>query len=393
MRLSRWILPTVAGLTLVAATAGQAATDEEKRAIVLGYSARLAAAYAESVETAQLLAKAVDTFLAAPTADGLTAARQAWIAARGPYLLTEIGRFYAGPIDDAQNIEQRLNAWPIDAQFIESGPQSLSPGLLNDATLLPEITPRALARLNARQGEKNISCGWHAAEFILWGRDTDPKGPGARPVTDFTAAPDAERRREFLRSCVSLIVADLQRVADSWRDSASGYRHTFESQPVDDSLGNIFTALYQLAGFELADERLLISCETRAQEDEPDCFSDTSSADFPWGLRALRGTYHGELTLASGRIMSSPGLRLLIAESNPDMATHLDEKLAAAIQQAAGLPHPFDQAILAPDSDPQKQALLTLGDTLDTWADLIAHAARAMDYDVNIEHHEEGDGR
>jgi hypothetical protein len=37
----------------------------------------------------------------------------------------------------------------------------------------------------ASGGEKNIATGFHAIEFLLWGQDHDPAGPGARPFTDY----------------------------------------------------------------------------------------------------------------------------------------------------------------------------------------------------------------
>ena len=58
----------------------------------------------------------------------------------------------------------------------------------------PEITAEALTAANEEGGETNISTGWHAIEFLLWGQDLSATGPGARPATDYTTAPNAERR-------------------------------------------------------------------------------------------------------------------------------------------------------------------------------------------------------
>ena len=59
-------------------------------------------------------------------------------------------------------------------------------GIINDPAVLGRITPEGIAELNERGGETNVSTGWHAIEFLLWGQDLDPDGPGARPVSDYT---------------------------------------------------------------------------------------------------------------------------------------------------------------------------------------------------------------
>ena len=63
---------------------------------------------------------------------------------------------------------------------------------------VPEITTEVLVAANEEGGETNISTGWHAIEFLLWGQDLSEDGPGARPLTDYTTAADAERRGTYL---------------------------------------------------------------------------------------------------------------------------------------------------------------------------------------------------
>ena len=41
---------------------------------------------------------------------------------------------------------------------------------------------------NEEGGETNISTGWHAIEFLLWGQDLSPRR-GQRPFTDYTTRP------------------------------------------------------------------------------------------------------------------------------------------------------------------------------------------------------------
>ncbi|PGH37557.1 MAG: hypothetical protein CRN43_20480, partial [Candidatus Nephrothrix sp. EaCA] len=45
-------------------------------------------------------------------------AKKAWLAAREPYMQTEIGRFYDGPIDGEKG-DGVLNSWPLDEGYID----------------------------------------------------------------------------------------------------------------------------------------------------------------------------------------------------------------------------------------------------------------------------------
>ena len=67
------------------------------------YAEIVYASYSDSLETAQALDAAIDSFVAAPSQAGLEAARDAWLEAREPYLQTEVYRFYDGPIDNPED--------------------------------------------------------------------------------------------------------------------------------------------------------------------------------------------------------------------------------------------------------------------------------------------------
>ena len=80
------------------------------------------AGYQDSDETADALLEDVNALAASPADPELAivAARDAWLAARVPYLQTEAYRFASGPIDaDDGNPEGLINAWPINESGID----------------------------------------------------------------------------------------------------------------------------------------------------------------------------------------------------------------------------------------------------------------------------------
>src|SRR5690606_25723822 len=120
------------------------------------------------------------------------------------YGLTEAFRFYGGPIDAEDGPEGRINAWPLDEAYADGVEGDLEAGIIGDPS--SEITAAVLSEQNERGGEENVSTGWHAIEFLLWGQDLDEHGAGARPWTDFVdgGRPHADRRRRYLEVVTTL---------------------------------------------------------------------------------------------------------------------------------------------------------------------------------------------
>ena len=72
--------------------------------------------YADSLAGARQLKTAVDALIKEPTDANLKAARQAWLAARVPYMQTEAFRFGNKIVDDW---ERQVNSWPLDEGLID----------------------------------------------------------------------------------------------------------------------------------------------------------------------------------------------------------------------------------------------------------------------------------
>ena len=106
-------------------------------------------------------------------------AKEAWLAARDDYGLTEAFRFYGGPIDNEENgPEGLINAWPMDEAYVDYVDGDPTPG---SSTTRPATRPstrscssrstRAAARRTSRPAGTPI-------EFLLWGQDLSEDGPG-----------------------------------------------------------------------------------------------------------------------------------------------------------------------------------------------------------------------
>ena len=103
----------------------------------MGYADSAHRLYKECEEEAREVQRTIRDFLAQRDAFHLERAREAWLEARESYGLTEVLRFYNGPIDDPKvGVETLLNAWPLDEAYIDAVEGKPGSGIINDAVML-----------------------------------------------------------------------------------------------------------------------------------------------------------------------------------------------------------------------------------------------------------------
>jgi putative iron-regulated protein len=338
--------------------------------------------YTDCVTAAKKMQTSIRQFLASPDKEKLTAARKAWTLARQPYLQSEAYRNYAGPIDDADGPEPLLNSWPLDENYIDAPPGSKDPGIVGNVRSWPQLSADLIKSLNQKDGEKNVSCGWHAVEYLLWGKDTSATGPGDRPFTDYTFARFAKRRGQYLQACADLIVRQLTELTEEWApDNLGNYRAVFE-EGVDYSVERIITALIFLSENELSGERLQVAYDTRDQENEHSCFSDTTHQDCVFDAIGLQNVWRGTYKCLDGKSLAGPGLRDLCQAVKPDLKAKIEELIDGNVPKAEAVPQPFDQAILGSDDAPGRKAVMAVITALEDTGATLRKLARSLNIEV-----------
>ena len=200
---------------------GGGASDDLKASVVDNYAEGAHASYVRSLNSAIALDAAIDSFVAAPSQVRLDAVKRAWLYARDDYGVTEIYRFYNGPIDNEEDgPEGLINAWPLDESYIDYVDGDLNAGIINNPEQFPTIDADLLVSINEEGGEENVSTGWHAIEFLLWGQDLNPDGPGYRPLEDYTDNPNADRRAAYLGVASDVLIGHLTDMVNAWAPGA-----------------------------------------------------------------------------------------------------------------------------------------------------------------------------
>lgn len=324
------------------------------RAQVQNYAALVHASYRESAAAAARLEVAIAAMLAQPSAESLAAARAAWVAARPAYLVTEVFRFYDGPIDigpgGEPGPEPHINAWPLNEAYIDAVRGQPRAGIVWDNAI--PLTRESIRARDQVGDENDVTTGWHAIEFLLWGQDFNAAGPGDRSHTDYVPGhPDHDRRRLYLATVTEMLVEDLRELEAAWAPDADNYRRHFLALEPREALGRAINGAANLVGHELATERLSVALDSGDQEDEHSCFSDTTHQDHLYDLRGARNVWFGSI----GDDMAADSLRALVQKIDPGMATRTDTLFTQALAAVALMDQPFELVLRAPPGSPPRQ--------------------------------------
>jgi putative iron-regulated protein len=355
------------------------AQPDTTASVVSHYCASMHGLYSKSAASATALKSAIDAYVKSPTTATLEAAKRAWIDAHRDYSITEIARFYDGPIDEPEKgPEGLINAWPLDEAYIDYVDGDNNSGIINNPGKYPEITAELLVSMNEKDGEKNISTGFHAIEFLLWGQDKNANGPGARPVTDYAANSSAKRRAQYLVLVTDLLNKHIADVTKQWKPAGLNYGTQFQKLPPDRGLQKMLTGIAMMAGDELSKERMAVPLETQDQEDEQSCFSDTTLTDLKQNLAGIESVYTGAYGTKSG-----PGLQEIFKKDHPEVHRAIVEKLAAAKAAMENIPAPYDNAL---QSQAGRGKIETAVRAIEELGSALVKAAGTIGLTINLKH-------
>ncbi len=385
-RFTRITTSLAVAVAMVAMSCGSGTDGPDQAAMedaVSTYAAGVHSSYGASLASAKTMDIAIDDFLANPSDATLAAAKEAWLAAREDYGPTEAFRFYGGPIDDEETgTEGLINAWPLDEAYVDYVEGAPEAGIINDPDEFPTIDSPLLVSLNEQGGEANVSTGWHAIEFLLWGQDLSLDGPGQRPVSDYTTAANADRRARYLGVASDLLLVHLSELVDAWAPGGNNYRAEFEALEPEEALRLVITGIGELSRGELAGERMNVAYAERSQEDEHSCFSDNTTADIVGNARGIEmvlvGNYPGGV--------SGTGILDLVDAADSELAEQLRSEVAASLAAVIAIPAPFDQHLVdgVSDDDPGRMAILHGIEALEAQTDTIVAAAKALGVTINV---------
>lgn len=333
-------------------------SDQQMLALKQTYAQMAFAVYSDAYLSAVALKTALYELVENPSEQNLILAKQKWLAAREIYGQSEIFRFVDGPIDNTfDGPEGLINSWPMDEAYIDYVVDNPMAGIINNPTQYPTISITTIVQANELGGETNISSGYHAIEFMLWGQDLSATSAGTRPYTDFVdggTASNQARRGDYLKALADILVIALDQVRTDWDPTVAGsYYNTFIQTSNATALRKMFNALRVLSGVELAGERIYVAYENEDQEDEHSCFSDNTHRDIYLNALAIENLYKGTYTSPYGNSVNGYALNDFSKALNASKNQVVLDRFATTMALIGQMYTPFDQAISLPNERPK----------------------------------------
>ncbi len=361
---------TIALAAMVTGWSASHAPAADNDAVLKTYGDIAAAKYADSLDTARKLDRAIDALLAKPGDATLAAAKKAWIDSRVPYQQSEVYRFGNTLVDEW---EGKVNAWPLDEGLIDY----VDPSYGSDSDENRLYTANVIANPTLKFGgktvdaakihkaliqdlheiddvEANVTTGYHAIEFLLWGQDLNGTGPGAgaRPATDFSldacTGGNCDRRRAYLKAASELLIDDLKEMVAAWQPGGAA-RKALADGGAKRGLSVIVTGMGSLSYGELAGERMKLGLLLHDPEEEHDCFSDNTHNSHYYDAVGVRNVYIGRYEGPTGNGVQGPSLSDLVKARAPKLDAEMRAKLNATIAAFTAIKKSADSGTMAYD--------------------------------------------
>lgn len=266
--------------------------------------------------------KALETALTAlektPSNATLTAARQAWKAARSPWEQSE--GFLYGPVKLPEDLDEAMDTWPVDVQKMNTVLTGTAP-----------ITPAVIA-------QNPETRGFHLIEFLIWGEDGQA-----------TAASLTARQKLYLKAAAEDMKNNTNAVLQGWTSGkyaenfAKASAGTGKYKSTAAAVSEIASGLWHIAN-EVASEKIA-NCFNEAGDPvfdkEESRFSNNSKQDFTDNIRSIQNIYLGKYNGVQGK-----GLSDLVKEKDAALDAKLKAKIQEAINNLEAIPGTFTEAIV-----------------------------------------------
>ena len=358
------------------------AANDSINSLANSYANLVSHYYNEVSLSTQEMHNAIIKFVQAPDNNSLTNAKNKWIAARSIYGITEAFRFYGGPIDGVNKYgeegpEGLINAWPLNEAYIDYVKGSPNAGIINNLSL--EINNDTIIAANMSEDDADVSSGWHAIEFLLWGQDFSLETAGIREASDYLPTNEINiRRRAYLVATSALLLEHINWLSMEWLENGEG-RKAFLNK--NDPGGAILTGIATLAGFELSSERIATALDSGDPEDEHSCFSDQTHND-------VKANFNGIINVYLGKGLNgesfSPSISEFVAKNNLKLHENILEIINETNISINNITVPFDKMLSEPKNGPGRQAAEKTVSNLLVLAKNFKKAGKDLNWEVII---------
>lgn len=269
--------------------------------------------YQDMSTYANLLISDIQVFEVTKTEENYLEIKKTWIEFRKAWEITE--GFLFGPIR-TENIDFRIDAWPINTQSIDS--------LLAKNDSFPDVLIEHL--------EGGLK-GFHPIEYFVWGID------GKKTFSEIT-----KKELELMKAYAKNLKLLCDQCLHSWQN---GHANSMKN-PGAQSLYKSYTQIFEemiggMAGIctELAQAKMLLPFEEQNPLKEESPFSSNSLADYKDNIQSIKNIYYGQKT-ADGK-----GIDEIVKTYNRSLHNKIVQQFDYAVNGLTNISLPYRDAIFA----------------------------------------------
>ena len=350
--------------------------------LAISYANLVSHYYSETVAETNYMLVAIKKFLSDPNEKNLNNAKIRWIKAREVYGITEAFRFYGGPIDGTNQYgeegpEGLINSWPLNEAYIDYVKGDPSAGIINNLNY--DINKTTIIASNQSDDDADVSTGWHAIEFLLWGQDSSLETAGQRQYSDYISNNgNNDRRREYLLKVSELLMEHLIWLDNQWQPDGAGRKDFLQKQNPGSS---ILTGIATLAGFELSSERIATALDSGDPEDEHSCFSDQTHLDIKANFNGIKNVYLG---LGINGEKFTPAISDFIKDNNKQLHEEILNIFNSISENIQNITVPFDKMLTETKNEPGRIAAENTVSNLIILAENFLRAGKELNWNVII---------
>ncbi len=176
-------------------------------------------------EEVQQLGEQLEQLRKNPVDATLSSARSQWLNSHQACYrllpLIKAAQLHPSTLGKIGQLNRYIDAWPMLPGYVDGVGAYPHSGLVNDITL--PINAETLRHQHGFTDDMEVSLGFHALEFLLWGEhgerpvsDFMPSNTGTSPELKTTELPN-NRRRTYLILAGNLLIDDQSRLTQKWQ--------------------------------------------------------------------------------------------------------------------------------------------------------------------------------
>lgn len=317
------------------------------------YFATLEILHSNHLSSVATLSKSIQGFCGIPILNRFNESKIYWKSAisdyhkMGPFIFTDAS--FSNPF---YNINQKIGLSNMDESFLDYTAMNGNTGLVYNTLTYPEITSQLLQSWHLQSSQNNITLGYHALEFMLFGEDLSLATEGQRMNDDYIQTDEFHTRRNYLLYWMSVNLESALLELDIMGD----FKNQFLNASNEEAINFMFGGMKSFLKNDFKEKVLNLPINNLNNDLELSPYSDNTLEDIKNKINSIRLFFDPSSILTQGNGFH---IKDLIEKISPDDASFIFTKLDEMETKVNSINVNFENALLNPAELSKLKSLVT----------------------------------